>query len=221
MGHRGDGGSCGASASTRRYSNASSASTWETPLCVMPTSGDCRDFRRSAMSLAGTAISDDGLRFLSHSRELTSLDLREHHHLKHGLSHLSHLDLLKHLVLNGTGVDNSAMSCLAAFSNLRHLSLAETQVTPLGLKDVSRFHLLTLDLDAANVTPQTAADLQMLSNLHGLGLYAADGGDAALACIDGLRHSPAPRRERVHRRRGSPVGKLHSPSKSFAWKIPC
>ena len=84
------------------------------------------------LNLAGTGITDDGMRRVATLRNLTHLHLERTSISDAGLATLSGLEHLQYLNVYGTRVTDAGLEALASLKNLRSLYVWRTQVTPAG-----------------------------------------------------------------------------------------
>lgn len=154
------------------------------------------------VSLAGTPIPDEDVRYLASLPALTHLDLsgtgvgyEAVRHLASGRAPLRALALgsgrvtdravelldgmdLESLDLEGSGIGDGALSHVSALNRLTELSIARTQVTDVGVAALSSLSALrVLDLRATEVTNTGLERLVGLSNLQRLSLRQARGVD--------------------------------------------
>lgn len=95
---------------------------------------------------------------------LRVLDLSCSRFYPDSLLELKHLERLRKLVLDFVPLGDSAVVHLRTFSNLRHLSLVSSQVTPACFGDLATLPLETLGLASTAVQPKSA--LGILRHFH-------------------------------------------------------
>ena len=89
--------------------------------------------------VAGSNLSDDGLRSMASLKQLRVLDLSRTRVTNRGLEHLANLSQLEVLMLGNTDVVDDGIAHLRGLSRLRELRLEHTLVTDAGLQ-----HLMEL-----------------------------------------------------------------------------
>jgi hypothetical protein len=87
-----------------------------------------------SIELAGTAVTDEGLAHLVGLRELRYLGLNATKVTGEGLQHLSKLDRLEELCLADTTVGDDTVNHLAKLSGLKSVKLERARLTPEGVK---------------------------------------------------------------------------------------
>jgi mono/diheme cytochrome c family protein len=92
------------------------------------------------LNLAGTKVSDDGLKSLSGLKNLTRLHLEKTAVSDAGIQHLSGLDNLEYLNLYGTKVTNAGLNELAKMKSLKKLYLWQTGADKAGVDALKKSH---------------------------------------------------------------------------------
>ena len=120
----------------------------------------------TALYLGQTNITDDGLKHLSRLANLESLNLSGTQISDEGLKHLSSLTNLKSLLLDGTHVSDDGLKRLSSLTNLMWLILNDTHVSDDGLQHLTGLtRLETLYLGETNITDDGLKHLSRLTNL--------------------------------------------------------
>lgn len=88
------------------------------------------------LNLAGSAVTDEGLRHVGRLTRLTELHLENTGVTDAGLAHLSGLKHLEYLNLYGTNVSDAGVEHLKTLPNLRKLYLWKTKVTSAGAEAI-------------------------------------------------------------------------------------
>lgn len=121
----------------------------------------------SAIELAGTRITDDGLRVLSRLSRLATLRLDDADIRGAGLAQLPHPEKLKTLWLSGTLLDDAGVAALARFSKLETLVIDRTRITDGGMKHLAKLRQLRrLDISRTAITDRGVKQLKGLESLN-------------------------------------------------------
>ena len=86
------------------------------------------------LALAGTAVTDDGLKVLRGNKFISQLNLFETEVSGAGLAHFKESAALRHLNLVGTKLGDEAIDTIGSFSRLETLNIARTRITDDGRK---------------------------------------------------------------------------------------
>jgi Leucine-rich repeat (LRR) protein len=141
------------------------------------------------LSLAATAIGDDGAALIGRLSALKSLSLNSAHVTTSGVLALCNLAQLEHLDLAFTQVGDGAMAALSAMKALQALDLSGTPVSPAGVKALSRavsLKELSLSLAFGDGMVEALSGCQKLETLR-LFDGRLDKSLATLKSIDSLR----------------------------------
>jgi Leucine-rich repeat (LRR) protein len=141
------------------------------------------------LSLATTAIGDDGAALIGRLSALKILSLASTHVTTGGALQLEKLTHLEHLNLAFTQVGDAAMGTLSALNALRTLDLSGTPVSPTGVKALARavsLNKLSLSLAYGDGMVEALSGCQKLETLR-LFDGRLDQGMATLKSIDSLR----------------------------------
>ncbi len=143
---------------------------------------------RILMSGAGDRVSDDGLAHLSGLNELTHLYLDGTSVTDAGLVHVQKLTTLLDVRLGNTRITDAGLERIKRSSKLAQLSVLKTRVTDRGIQHLLGLtNLVFLDLNATQVSD---AGLEQLINLHELQSLSLSGSRVTDAGIDHLKGLP-------------------------------
>ncbi len=105
------------------------------------------------LTLIGTLVTDDSLKYLRDLTKLEELDLYGVKITDDGVEHLRKLTALRKLNLLGAQITDSSADILAQFRELRELNLYRSRITNAGLDKLRQLpHLQVLDLRYSAVT---------------------------------------------------------------------
>jgi hypothetical protein len=122
--------------------------------------------RVTQLSLGGTGVTDEGMRFLAPCQKLEWLDLSLAPISDEGLKHLSAATSLEQLFLEGTKITDASMPMIGKFKQLEELDLTRLAISDEGLTHLSGLKKLkTLHLGG---TPITDAGLRTILKLPSL-----------------------------------------------------
>lgn len=132
-------------------------------------------------------LRDDDLACLAQLPHLQQLALAGTNITDAGLKHLCHLPNLQWLDLSDTRLSDAGLKSLEGLRALTYLYLSRTQVTGAGLTDMNRFpRLEVLWLNGSRVDNAGLARLRELPELWWLNLESTRIGDAGLAELAGI-----------------------------------
>ncbi len=158
-----------------------------TGLCVLNLSSLARDttvndigldemnlgemIRLEHLSLSGTHITNDGMRYLQPLSSLRWLDLARVSVDDRGLSHISSLSHLQHVQLSYTKVSDVGLQYIEGLTELIELGLSFTRVHGEGLRYLSNLaHLSMLNLSGSTIQDAALTTLSSLTTLGSLDL---------------------------------------------------
>lgn len=88
------------------------------------------------LDLAGTGISDEGLRWVGELKHLVRLHLENTSVTDRGLAHLAGLSYLEYLNLYGTGISDQGLTELTGLARLKSLYLWQTRASRAGVRQL-------------------------------------------------------------------------------------
>ena len=128
--------------------------------------------RIERVKLNRQVVPDEAISELRWLSELTELWLTDVQLSDVGLRHLTELERLKVLNLDGTQFTDAGIENLWTMTDLRDLILSDTKVTDVGLRHVKVFaRLETLRLDGTDITDEGMEHLKGLTTLRVLRLF--------------------------------------------------
>jgi len=121
--------------------------------------------------LAGSPVSDQGMRSLSRLPNLRDLFLNRTNVTGTGAVHLQALSKLERLVLSDAPVNDRGLASVASLKHLRILQLDGTRITDAGASHLRHLAtLVDLDVSGTQLTNRAIADLAQLGTLKSLRL---------------------------------------------------
>jgi beta-lactamase regulating signal transducer with metallopeptidase domain len=142
------------------------------------------------LSLAGSQVTDSGLRKLSTLTELESLTLRDAHHLTEaGIAELARLPQLRRLELTNAHFEDVALDRLAGMRTLEELSVEGRNLSDETIEIAARMpnlRSLSLDLPNSQVDREAVISLHALPKLACLNLRCLEIPDDALFAVKSL-----------------------------------
>jgi internalin A len=111
-------------------------------------------------------ITNEGLRYVSTSKNLTALHLSETKITDEGLKYIKNLDKLEFLFLDDTSITDAGLKHLLSLSNLLALWLQNTNITDEGVSSLTSLQKLeTLYLSGTKITDKSLNSLETFKNL--------------------------------------------------------
>ena len=115
----------------------------------------------TALELGGSTVTDSGLAELASLEELKVVDLSNTQVTVEGLRFLSNSKHLRRLLLREVAVGDDALTFIAAFRYLETLDLRNSQITDRGLKSLTGLkYLKRLQMEGTGVTAAAVEELQ-------------------------------------------------------------
>ncbi|MBI1348604.1 hypothetical protein GC163_20210 [bacterium] len=143
------------------------------------------------LNLAGTTVTNNGIRELNKLTYLTKLDIRGSLLDKESLESVAKAESLESLYLDGTRIDDTGAAVLKSLSQLKVLHADRAILKPFSWQDLLLSHpdLEELHISDSNINDLTMASVGKLKNLKRLFVttcQVSDDGLAQLADVDGL-----------------------------------
>jgi Leucine-rich repeat (LRR) protein len=139
------------------------------------------------LSLAGTKVSDDGLRALGSAAEtLVVLDLHSTEISEKGIAYLQNHQSLKMLILRRTKVRGAVLPSIARLNQLEHLDLSDTDLRGIDFATLAGSKLKVLYLADTKIGDSELTNIRRLRHLSCLDLSSTKITDKGLDYLHDL-----------------------------------